>query len=137
MTWKEPEEKNGVISGYQVKWTDWNGEKKFKSTDGNTFSLQIVEPSCGGKVDVTVRAKTTDVEEFGEESPPRSVFFGNSGKCIHQTHQRSRVVEILLQRHTVINIKARNLKDRLILCILLSMLLSDKSHLLLSLEFEV
>ncbi|KAG0727038.1 Collagen alpha-1(XII) chain [Chionoecetes opilio] len=76
VAWKEPVEKNGVISAYQVKWVDWKGEHTYNTPDANTFSHQIMEPWCGGEVAVTVRANTTEVEEFGEESEPRIVFFG-------------------------------------------------------------
>ena len=107
VTWREPEEKNGDIINYQVEWTDWNGEEGSKSTDGNTFSLQIMEPSCGEKVDVTVRAKTV---EFGEKSPTRSAYIVNSSKCSRLMHQRFDALEVLIQRHSVINMKRRNCK---------------------------
>ncbi|KAK8389671.1 hypothetical protein O3P69_008982 [Scylla paramamosain] len=78
VTWKEPLEKNGIISNYRVEWTDWNGRVDSQVTDKNTFSYQIMENSCGGEVDVTVSAKTTDFDEFGERSPPESVLLVNS-----------------------------------------------------------
>ena len=94
VTWKEPEEKNGVITAYKVEWTEANGEEKTQETDGNTFTYQILDPSCGGEVVVTVRAMTVDL---GEKSPPRSVVLVNSSKCINHQHYRRYTLEVLIQ----------------------------------------
>ncbi|XP_045102739.1 usherin-like [Portunus trituberculatus] len=78
VTWKEPQQKNGIISNYRVEWTDWDGNTDSKVTDGSTYSYQIMLNSCGGEVDVIVSAKTSDVEGFGERSQPGRAFLVNS-----------------------------------------------------------
>lgn len=94
VTWKEPVKKNGVISNYMVEWKDWNDYVNSTVTDANTFSYEIVLNSCGGKVDVTVSAKTADFDGFGKRSQPESVFLVNSSECFRR---RSRVLRMLIQ----------------------------------------
>lgn len=77
-SWNEPEQKNGILNGYSLSWTDTQGTQKSLSFDNLTLSYTINDLKRCETYTVVVQAETLDVG-FGPNSNERIANITNSG----------------------------------------------------------
>lgn len=77
-SWNEPEQKNGILNGYLLSWTDSQGTQKSLSFDNSTLSYTINDLKRCETYTVVVQAETLD-GGFGPNSNERIANITNSG----------------------------------------------------------
>lgn len=77
-SWNEPEQKNGILNGYSLVWTDSQGVSKAQSFDNATLSYTISDLERCEAYTVVVRADTVTAG-FGPDSNERMANITNSG----------------------------------------------------------